>query len=225
MKHLPHQAIYSLAPPAAFGRLCVETPSKNPMPSMKTSQPPSGGCVLKQRAGASRHDLAKAQPPSGGCVLKQTTLERRLKKSVPAAFGRLCVETAGYVARWNGSDPAAFGRLCVETTPTRRTGKPQVPAAFGRLCVETGLTWVLAGMMKPPAAFGRLCVETKPSQMRCANCAAQPPSGGCVLKPRVGVTENFVMFQPPSGGCVLKHDLEYAWGVDLYTSRLRAAVC
>ena len=33
--------------------------------------------------------------------------------------------------------PAAFGRLCVETIIVRRLGLKSMPAAFGRLCVET----------------------------------------------------------------------------------------
>ena len=37
------------------------------------NQPPSGGCVLKQKYGC---DIVKTdgQPPSGGCVLKQNTI-------------------------------------------------------------------------------------------------------------------------------------------------------
>ena len=36
--------------------------------------------------------------------------------------------------------------------------------------------------MSFPAAFGRLCVETVPLALWHADCPAQPPSGGCVLK-------------------------------------------
>ena len=102
---------------------------------------------------------------------------------LPAAFGRLCVETlraflqlivksqppsGGCVLKhverrtafqvWN---PAAFGRLCVETTFCHNAPPKKKPAAFGRLCVETT---VLRGLCPhtPPAAFGRLCVETAP---------------------------------------------------------------
>ena len=55
--------------------------------------------------------------------------------------------------------PAAFGRLCVETMPTNSRKKKSCPAAFGRLCVETGQ---IMGVKRfnGPAAFGRLCVET-----------------------------------------------------------------
>ena len=34
---------------------------------------------------------------------------------LPAAFGRLCVETTRWLADGLGEKPAAFGRLCVET--------------------------------------------------------------------------------------------------------------
>ena len=82
--------------------------------------------------------VVKFQPPSGGCVLKHP--QKFLKKLVmlPAAFRRLCVETAvtedvtqpaGY--------PAAFRRLCVETVICSRDWQRVSPAAFRRLCVET----------------------------------------------------------------------------------------
>ena len=32
----------------------------------------------------------------------------------------------------------------------------------------------------------------------------QPPSGGCVLKPKIEINPFFKADQPPSGGCVLK---------------------
>ncbi|EEP68236.1 hypothetical protein GCWU000324_02488 [Kingella oralis ATCC 51147] len=37
------------------------------------------------------------------------------------------------------------------------------------------------------------------------NKTAQPPSGGCVLKPPVLLLGQPETAQPPSGGCVLKH--------------------
>ena len=36
----------------------------------------------------------EAQPPSGGCVLKLPSATQNYFPRVPAAFGRLCVETA-----------------------------------------------------------------------------------------------------------------------------------
>ena len=77
--------------PAAFGRLCVETPQ-------------TGRARRYQR-----------QPPSGGCVLKHACQHQPKNLSEPAAFGRLCVETLITGLPGMGKTPAAFGRLCVET--------------------------------------------------------------------------------------------------------------
>ena len=77
--------------PAAFGRLCVETAYQCPIRRPST-QPPSGGCVLKH----SLIIIYKAfwyQPPSGGCVLKRHVVNLKNTHAIPAAFGRLCVET------------------------------------------------------------------------------------------------------------------------------------
>ena len=54
-----------------------------------------------------------------------------------------------------------------------------------------------------PAAFRRLCVETQTRAQADAFIAAQPPSGGCVLKHQAAE-------MPPVG---------------LVASRLQAAVC
>ena len=59
------------------------------------------------------------QPPSGGCVLKRFPEQFQILMSEPAAFGRLCVETALGIRGLTGRQPAAFGRLCVETTSWR----------------------------------------------------------------------------------------------------------
>ncbi len=53
------------------------------------------------------------------------------------------------------------------------------------------------------AAFRRLCVETKARTGEVV-LKFQPPSGGCVLKPRRSRKESRQSRQPPSGGCVLK---------------------
>ena len=58
--------------PAAFRRLCVET-NRLTSAAAAPTQPPSGGCVLKQHR-LLRHAAARIQPPSGGCVLKLFTL-------------------------------------------------------------------------------------------------------------------------------------------------------
>ena len=55
-------------------------------------QPPSGGCVLKPQSDAAMNRNC-FQPPSGGCVLKPIQNSNQLLFVLPAAFGRLCVET------------------------------------------------------------------------------------------------------------------------------------
>ena len=57
----------------------------------------------------------------------------------PAAFRRLCVETALAAASLMPACPAAFRRLCVETVPKNWKPLNSLPAAFRRLCVETAV--------------------------------------------------------------------------------------
>ena len=81
----------------------------------RSSQPPSGGCVLKQNGAANiytgplpaafrrlcvetntRYSYSEknySQPPSGGCVLKLLLVFPAVAPVLPAAFRRLCVET------------------------------------------------------------------------------------------------------------------------------------
>ena len=66
------------------------------------------------------------------------------KCAVPAAFGRLCVETSDLRPNRSRMQPAAFGRLCVETHKATKPRMKSLPAAFGRLCVETLLMTLLA---------------------------------------------------------------------------------
>ena len=77
-------------------------------------QPPSGGCVLKRPLLTNKLDCW-IQPPSGGCVLKLLILSVLNGIPMPAAFGRLCVETQPAIRAFLILSPAAFGRLCVET--------------------------------------------------------------------------------------------------------------
>ena len=55
------------------------------------------------------------QPPSGGCVLKREAEDAYARITMPAAFGRLGVETFVHDDGFYVRAPAAFGRLCVET--------------------------------------------------------------------------------------------------------------
>ena len=52
-------------------------------------QPPSGGCVLKQRMMADRERRA-FQPPSGGCVLKQIKRMGDLQREISRLRAAVC---------------------------------------------------------------------------------------------------------------------------------------
>ena len=189
------------------------------------SQPPSGGCVLKQ--GCRIHRRLFRNPAAFRRLCVETySSEIRTKENYPAAFRRLCVETLYRQAYISPSAPAAFRRLCVETPPEKRycssflrpppsggcvvlpaLGQTRLtlclPAAFRRLCVETKVLRY-AHFACFPAAFRRLCVETGRYLVKQARHDYQPPSGGCVLKPSFPTAVCFAALQPPSGGCVLK---------------------
>ena len=164
--------------PAAFRRLCVET-----LPSIlkryRHSQPPSGGCVLKQ--GFCRcAGILKSQPPSGGCVLKQGTFGNRIARVCQPPSGGCVLKRHKNDLCRREQGPAAFRRLCVETLPICMSFLFAAPAAFRRLCVET-LPICMSFLFAAPAAFRRLCVETF-LDAKLPTESIQPPSGGCVLK-------------------------------------------
>ena len=75
---------------------CVLKPDGATITPELTVQPPSGGCVLK-RPIVLLGQAYRRQPPSGGCVLKLAIDEEVEAFKDPAAFGRLCVETADVV--------------------------------------------------------------------------------------------------------------------------------
>ena len=125
----------------------------------------------------------------------------RLLREAPAAFRRLCVETLSVLFVVVFNVPAAFRRLCVETRPRQPKQERWGPAAFRRLCVETSIGAVVIGV-----------------------AAAQPPSGGCVLKLYEKTPPPETVTQPPSGGCVLKLGGAVCGQLGI-ASRLQAAVC
>ena len=90
----PHGVIFNVPymRPAAFRRLCVETPFGNGQAPTDGSQPPLGGCVLKPIVNRQRPGEIR-QPPLGGCVLKPKMRNGDVLSTIPAAFRRLCVET------------------------------------------------------------------------------------------------------------------------------------
>ena len=101
------------------------------------------------------------QPPSGGCVLKQRDSPTDRNRHKPAAFGRLCVETINPPSKYSDRLPAAFGRLCVETlTVSVWFGRGEFQPPSGG-CVLKPVYKRHDNLSEYPAAFGRLCVETK----------------------------------------------------------------
>jgi len=94
-------------------------------------------------------------------VLKLGILKARLCFSLPAAFGRLCVETYwAWCNRGTDRNQPPSGGCVLKPYMRLQGGGNAVPAAFGRLCVETTMTQYINGLDR------------------------QPPSGGCVLKLR-----------------------------------------
>ena len=85
------QSVGRSAQPPSGG--CVLKPCRRGLEKYRPRQPPSGGCVLK-RPHQKNQPYHHPQPPSGGCVLKPPEQEKQALQVVPAAFRRLCVETA-----------------------------------------------------------------------------------------------------------------------------------
>ena len=157
-------------------------------------------------------------------MLKQNHLVHREQMILPAAFGRLCVETTVAEDAPNPDVQPPSGGCVLKQINHPAFNRRHQPAAFGRLCVETRPPYRYFSRQYP-AAFGRLCVETEYEQSLLRHIAAQPPSGGCVLKQPDTDNQVKQMLQPPSGGCVLKPDSDYRTIDWDKTSRLRAAVC
>ena len=107
--------------------------------------------------------MAITQPPSGGCVLKQAVKAADVKAVEAAAFRRLCVETCRCSNGRDYGGAAAFRRLCVETINDKSVEQEANAAAFRRLCVET-IRIRIRIWIRLAAAFRRLCVETKSSR-------------------------------------------------------------
>ncbi len=166
-----------------------------------------------------------SQPPLGGCVLKHLSAENWDWQQKPAAFRRLCVETAVPRLAPCRRGPAAFRRLCVETRQCsqlrQQRNQPPLggcvlkhsyigrgvvlddPAAFRRLCVETAR---LASIVRTavPAAFRRLCVETDMPSRVTGLVAPAAFRRLCVETNTQSQRAKRLRNQPPLGGCVLK---------------------
>ena len=117
-------------------------------------------------------------------MLKRDYGEYPSSRERPAAFGRLCVETAwlsmktvllvqppsgGCVLKPIATQhhdiahvqPPSGGCVLKRSVLAVSAITIAAPAAFGRLCVETSKT-LYSLPLPAPAAFGRLCVETLP---------------------------------------------------------------
>ena len=145
--------------PAAFRRLCVETPVSPPhrFPSVPAA---FRRLCVETPLGLAVPSGLPPQPPSGGCVLKPHSPNVATSNHQPAAFRRLCVETINRAHLPLREQPAAFRRLCVETATkaTPHQTSPQPPS--GGCVLKHQSAWTLSTHMN------------------------QPPSGGCVLKQR-----------------------------------------
>ena len=121
----PHGVIFNVPymRPAAFRRLCVETPFGNGQAPTDGSQPPLGGCVLKPIVNRQRPGEIR-QPPLGGCVLKPDEIEVQREVVYQPPLGGCVLKLALKVAQMGGDKPAAFRRLCVETAPCVATTLP-----------------------------------------------------------------------------------------------------
>ena len=84
--------------------------------------------------------------------------------------------------------PAAFRRLCVETATEPMKFGTSEPAAFRRLCVETPLSAPTSTNQNQPPSGGCVLKHKTPLGVRMRYF--QPPSGGCVLKQSYGAHPN-----------------------------------
>ena len=99
------------------------------------------------------------QPPSGGCVLKQKYKPLLLTKHNAATFGWLCVETEEEIQSMNEPKQPPSGGCVLKHRPGNTTSHRCAAATFGWLCVETFQIQLLR-MGQIAATFGWLCVET-----------------------------------------------------------------
>ena len=145
--------------PAAFGRLCVETPLGERIISGR--RPAAFGRLCVETCFfVVFYLVSDNQPPSGGCVLKPARRAQYNIFKIPAAFGRLCVETQlspVHLAAWF-SQPPSGGCVLKLKLPAPFDSRSCQPPSGG--CVLKPIQLPLDASLTHPAAFGRLCVET-----------------------------------------------------------------
>ena len=155
-----HSAAAPIFSPAAFGRLCVETDSALGLEGAALPAAFGRLCVETQtnnKAGNLNHD----QPPSGGCVLKPFCRCHRRLRVWPAAFGRLCVETKQRPCPIDcaaSPQPPSGGCVLKRSMGAQARHESSQPPSGG--CVLKHYGKRCHTQRTRPAAFGRLCVET-----------------------------------------------------------------
>ena len=103
--------------------------------------------------------------------------------------------------------PAAFGRLCVETLVWSMCSILVFcqPPSGGCVLKQLRAARNALFLAQPPSG-GCVLKRGIRRQLKIYRLA-QPPSGGCVLKHAPAVCMSKSCRQPPSGGCVLKPDI------------------
>ena len=99
-------ALGTLANPAAFRRLCVETVSAYLVVTPPLQPAAFRRLCVETGTGTMGLHKSRSQPPSGGCVLKQEDGTALWPEKHPAAFRRLCVETDSQVDVYDIKEPS-----------------------------------------------------------------------------------------------------------------------
>ena len=119
--------------------------------------------------------------------------------------------------------PAAFGRLCVETLKKTTSPHRQAQPPSGGCVLKREAANNMPQFFAQPPSGG--CVLKPDTSTAMTTAAIQPPSGGCVLK-QYCEAYDAVVPEPAAFGrlCVETRRQNHGKHVDR-TSRLRAAVC
>ena len=123
---------------ATFGWLCVETVTTKIFVRKLKTQPPSGGCVLKQSCGH-QETAHKPQPPSGGCVLKQHLHTRKIFTLAQPPSGGCVLKHHLIICAVVSEKQPPSGGCVLKRFGVVLVKRLYLAATFGWLCVETGI--------------------------------------------------------------------------------------
>ena len=115
---------YRIWQPAAFRRLCVETDLRIGYGVGDWPAAFRRLCVETSKTLSAKH-VSACQPPLGGCVLKPAPCRRRGLRPVQPPLGGCVLKRQRAACRLAFYSPAAFRRLCVETRLGRGTAQDQ----------------------------------------------------------------------------------------------------